>query len=51
MATTRIISMHQNKGKAIDSCLANRIDYALNPEKTKGAKAFLAIAHLLFFFA
>ncbi len=34
MATTRIISMHQNKGKSIASCLADRTDFALNPYKT-----------------
>lgn len=38
MATTGIITMHQNKGKAIDSCLANWIDYALNPEKNNNGK-------------
>ncbi len=34
MATTRLISMHQNKGKSTADCLADRIDYALNPDKT-----------------
>ena len=34
MATTRLISMHQNKGKSTAKCLADRIDYALNPDKT-----------------
>ena len=34
MATTRLISMHQNKGKFFANCLAERIDYALNPDKT-----------------
>ena len=34
MATTRIISMHQNKGKSIADCLADRTDYAKNPDKT-----------------
>ena len=34
MATTRLISMHKNKGKSIAKCLADRIDYALNPDKT-----------------
>lgn len=28
MATTRLISMHQNKGKSIADCLADRTDYA-----------------------
>ncbi len=34
MATTRLISMHQNKGKSISDCLGNRTDYAKNPSKT-----------------
>lgn len=34
MATTRLISMHQNKGKSIADCLAYRTDYAQNPDKT-----------------
>ncbi len=34
IATTRLISMHQNKGKSIADCLADRTDYAKNPEKT-----------------
>lgn len=34
MATTRLISMHQNKGKSIANCLADRTDYAKNPDKT-----------------
>ncbi|MGD9568669.1 MAG: relaxase/mobilization nuclease domain-containing protein [Sedimentibacter sp.] len=34
MATTRLISMHKNKGKSIASCLADRTDYAINPDKT-----------------
>ena len=34
MATTRLISMHRNKGKSIASCLAARTNYAINPDKT-----------------
>ena len=34
LATTRLISMHQNKGKSIAACLADRTDYAKNPSKT-----------------
>ena len=34
MATTRLISMHQNKGKSIADCLADRTDYAKNTNKT-----------------
>jgi len=38
MATTRLISMHKNKGKSLADCLADRIDYALNPDKTNDGK-------------
>ncbi len=38
MATTRLISMHRNKGKSIASCLADRTDYAINPEKTNNGE-------------
>lgn len=38
MATTRLISMHQNKGKSIADCISDRVDYALNPEKTGNGK-------------
>ena len=38
MATTRIIPMHQNKGKSLAQCLIDRTDYAKNPEKTKGGE-------------
>lgn len=34
IATTRLISMHQNKGKSIADCLADRTDYAKNPDKS-----------------
>ncbi len=34
IATTRLITMHQNKGKSIADCLGDRTDYAKNPEKT-----------------
>ena len=43
MATTRIISMHINKGKTIAQCLTDRTDYAKNPEKT--AKGELVSAY------
>ncbi|MBQ6610446.1 MAG: relaxase/mobilization nuclease domain-containing protein [Oscillospiraceae bacterium] len=36
MATTRIISMHLNKGKTLAQCLHDRTAYATNPEKTNG---------------
>ncbi|WP_333657220.1 relaxase/mobilization nuclease domain-containing protein [Tissierella praeacuta] len=38
MATTRLISMHKNKGKSLADCIADRIDYALNPDKTNDGK-------------
>lgn len=38
MATTRLISMHQNKGKSVADCISDRIDYALNPDKTNNGK-------------
>lgn len=34
MATTRLISMHHNKGKSIADCITDRTDYAINPHKT-----------------
>lgn len=38
MATTRFIAMHINKGKSITQCIKNRIDYAINPDKTENGK-------------
>lgn len=38
IATTRLISMHQNKGKSIADCLADRTDYAKNPDKTNNGE-------------
>lgn len=38
MATTRLISMHKNKGKSIARCLADRTDYAINPDKTNDSE-------------
>lgn len=38
MATTRLISMHKNKGKSIADCIADCVDYALNPIKTNDGK-------------
>lgn len=34
MAATRVITMHINKGKTVAQCLADRTDYAKNPDKT-----------------
>ena len=42
MATTRIISMHVNQGKTIANCLADRIDYSKNPDKTQGGELISA---------
>ena len=36
MAATRLIALHQNKGKSVAACLKSRTDYAQNPEKTNG---------------
>ena len=35
MAATRLIAMHQNKGRSLQKCLKDRTDYAQNPEKTE----------------
>ncbi len=40
MAATRLISMHQNKGKSIAQCLFDRTDYAQNPDKTNDVIAY-----------
>lgn len=34
MATTRLIPMHQNKGKTVSQCLTDRTEYVKNPDKT-----------------
>lgn len=34
MAATRVITIHINKGKTVAQCIAERIDYAKNPDKT-----------------
>lgn len=44
MATTRIISMHINKGKTIAQCLTDRTDYAKNDKKTKDGELISAFA-------
>ena len=44
MATTRIISMHINKGKTVAQCLSDRTDYAKNPEKTQGGELISSFA-------
>ncbi len=35
MATTRLIPLHVNKGKSFQKCIKDRIDYAMNGEKTE----------------
>lgn len=35
MAATRLIPLHQHKGKSVVSCLKDRTDYAQNPDKTE----------------
>ena len=38
MAATRLIPLHVNKGKTVARCLADRVDYSQNPEKTEDGK-------------
>ena len=38
MAATRLIAMHQTKGRSIAKCLKNRTDYAKNEKKTDGGE-------------
>lgn len=38
MAATRLIAMHQNKGRSVQQCLKDRTDYAKNAEKTEGGE-------------
>ena len=42
IATTRIISMHLNKGKTLVQCLHDRTAYAMNPEKTNDQELITA---------
>lgn len=42
IATTRIISMHLNKGKTLAQCLHDRTAYATNPEKTNDQELITA---------
>lgn len=35
MAATRLIALHENKGKTVSQCLKDRVDYAKNGEKTE----------------
>ena len=36
MATTKIMSIHINKGKTARQCITQRLDYIMNPNKTDG---------------
>lgn len=38
MAATRLIAMHQNKGRTVAQCLKDRTDYVKNGEKTEDGK-------------
>lgn len=43
MATTRIMSMHINKGKTISQCLKERVEYIKNPDKTEAGRTHLIL--------
>lgn len=38
MAATKLIAMHQNKGRSLMQCLKDRTDYAMNGAKTDEGK-------------
>lgn len=38
MAATKLIAMHQNKGRSVMQCLKDRTDYAMNGDKTEDGK-------------
>ncbi len=44
MAATRLIAMHQNKGKSIKRCLKDRVDYVKNGEKTENEELISSYA-------
>ncbi len=44
MAATRLIAMHQNKGRSVAQCLKDRTDYAKNGEKTENGELISAYA-------
>ena len=44
MAATRLIAMHQNKGRSLQRCLKDRTDYAQNGEKTEGGELVTSYA-------
>ena len=44
MAATRLIAMHQNKGRSLAQCLKDRTDYAKNGEKTENGELISSYA-------
>lgn len=44
MATTHIIPIHHTHGRSIERCLRERLDYAMNPEKTDQGELISAYA-------
>ena len=42
MAATRLIALHQNKGRTVAQSLGDRTDYAKNPEKTEKGETITA---------
>ena len=44
MAATKLIAMHQNKGRSVMRCLKDRTDYAMNGEKTDEGNIFRLIS-------
>ena len=42
MAATRLIALHQNKGRTVAQSLGDRTDYAKNPEKTEKGETVTA---------
>lgn len=44
MAATRLIAMHQNKGRSVAQCLKERTDYAKNGEKTENGELISSYA-------
>jgi hypothetical protein len=44
MAATRLIAMHQNKGRSVAKCLKARTDYAKNGEKTQNEELISSYA-------
>ncbi len=38
MAATRLIALHENKGRTVSRCLKDRVEYAKNGEKTEGGE-------------